>query len=61
MPIESTDDPDDDQLSDWGRGFVEGWLFSRGIGVPTQEQFIEALNELERFLQLQEANEPKPN
>lgn len=59
-----TDEPpskDDDELGDWERGFVDGWLFSRGIGIPTHEQFIEALNDLERFVVLQQPNEPRPN
>ena len=50
---------DDDELGEWERGFVDGWLFSRGVGIPTQEQFIEALNELERFLDLQNSSDPK--
>ena len=60
MPDETPDAPTD-ELGDWERGFLDGWLFSRGIAIPTHEQFIEALNELERFLVLQQSNEPKTN
>ena len=61
MPNEPSVTPDNDELGDYERAFIEGWLFSRGIAIPTQEQFIEALTELERFLKLQESSEPKPN
>jgi hypothetical protein len=61
MTNEPDDPKDDDGLGDYERAFMDGWLFSRGIAVPNHEQFIEALTELERFLELQQSNEPKPN
>ncbi len=58
---DETEVPEDDELGDYERGFVDGWLFSRGIGIPSQEQRIEALNELERFLKLKQPTESRPN
>ncbi|MEO7775744.1 MAG: hypothetical protein ABIT36_03805 [Steroidobacteraceae bacterium] len=52
---------DDDELGEWEQGFIDGWMRAKEIGVPSKEQLIEALNELEQYIELMENEEPKPN
>jgi hypothetical protein len=52
----------DDELGDWEHGFLEAYLYLHGVeGEPTHEQFLAALNALERFVQTRHPRQNLPN